>query len=456
MTEERLSGLDTAFLSLERDVTPMQLGALAIFRTKRPTSAQQVAELLVERAQHIPRLRRTVQPSWFPPGSALWSDDPRFHAEDHIQVHEGNGGGRDSAAELTSRLMAKPLPRNRPLWELHVMSGLDADGFAVLVKVHHAFADGLGALEIGVGLLDGARAGAGAGGAAGNGVRNGRPTSQVADAATAAPQSGSRRLAGGVQQFAVGAVGQAGEMLGMAASVLRHVRLPTPGSPLMISSSGNRGLALAQIDLDQVRRIRMRHGGTANDVMLAIVAGAMRDWFSSRGHAVDGLNPRALIPVSSRARSGNRANGNQMSGYLCELPVGEPDPVQRLRHIRLAMERSKAAGTRRGPGAIPLLADQLPPALHKMAAPAAGQAASLLFDILVTSVPLPGIPMCLAGAELAEVFPVAPLAPTHALGVALSSYRGSVYVGLHADREAMPDLDGLAEAIPAAAALLES
>jgi WS/DGAT/MGAT family acyltransferase len=209
------------------------------------------------------------------------------------------------------------------------------------------------------------------------------------------------------------------------------------------------------MDLEQVRRIRMRHGGTANDVMLAVVSGAMRDWFSGRGHAVDGLNPRALIPVSSRARSGNRANGNQMSGYLCELPVGEPDPAARLRHIRLAMERSKAAGTRRGPGAIPLLADQLPPVLHKMAAPAAGQAASLLFDILVTSVPLPGIPMRLAGAELAEVFPVAPLAPTHALGVAMSSYRGRAYVGLHADREAMPDLDGLAAAIPAAAAALE-
>jgi hypothetical protein len=144
-----------------------------------------------------------------------------------------------------------------------------------------------------------------------------------------------------------------------------------------------------------------------------------------------------------------------MSGYLCDLPVGEPDPVLRLRSIRHAMERSKAAGTRRGPGAIPLLAAQLPPALHRVAAPAAGQAASLLFDLLVTSVPLPGVPLRLAGAELAEVYPVPPLAPSHALGVAMSSYRGSAYVGLHVDRDAMPDLDGLAAAFPASARTLD-
>lgn len=439
MTTERLNGLDTAFLSLERDATPMQLGALAMFRPSRPTSVAQVAGLLAERACGVPRLRHIVRRSWFPPGSAIWIEDPRFRPEDHIHVHHLDGGGATAAAELTSQLMARPLPRDRPLWELHVMSGFDADRFGVLVAFHHAFADGLGGLEIGIALLDDV---------AGASPRRARTRS---DGDRPVPEPTRRRLADGARQFAAGA----GESLGIAASVLRSARLPAPGSPLMISSSGRRGLALAGMDLAQVRRIRMRHGGTANDVMLAVVAGALRQWIEGRGQAVDGLTLRALIPVSSRARSGSRVPGNQMSGYLCDLPVGEPDPVLRLRSIRHAMERSKAAGTRRGPGAIPLLAAQLPPALHRVAAPAAGQAASLLFDLLVTSVPLPGVPLRLAGAELAEVYPVPPLAPSHALGVAMSSYRGSAYVGLHVDRDAMPDLDGLAAAFPASARTLD-
>ncbi len=436
----------------------MQLGALAIFRTSRPVHPEQVVSLLADRARQLPRLGRRVQRAWFPPGSARWADDPGFRPEDHIHLHHVAGHGGDGpAAELASELMARPLRRGRPLWEFHVMSGGLGEGrFGVLVKLHHALGDGLAALEIGVGLLDGPEA-AGTGGGAGRRSSAG-PHATAPAALTPRRRWTARtllsrpfRLARGVRYAAE----DAAEMMGMAASVLGSARLPAAGSPLVITSSGRRGLGLARLDLQHVRRIRAHFGGTVNDVLLAVVAGALRDWLGARGHRVEGLSLRALIPVSQRARSGGRTGGNQMSGYLCDLPVGEPDAGKRLRSIQLAMGHSKAAGPTRGPGSIPLLADRLPSAVHRMAAPMAGQVAALLFDILVTSVPVPGVPLRLDGAELEELFPIAPLAPGHALGVALSCYRGTAYIGLYADRDALPDVQGLADAIPGSAAMLD-
>ncbi|MGH3912363.1 MAG: wax ester/triacylglycerol synthase family O-acyltransferase [Pseudonocardiaceae bacterium] len=460
----RLSGLDTAFLCLERDITPMQLGALVIFQPSRPMSAEQVASLLAERVRRLPRLGRRVQRAWFPPGSATWADDPGFHPADHIHAHHLSGADSyGQATELTSKLMARPLRRNRPLWELHVMSGLrwrdEPERFGVLVKLHHAFGDGMAALEIGVGLLDewGPQ-----------GPARGVPTSSGAHPVTSLMATASSwstighiltapcRLVSGVRRAAGEAIGQATDLIGMAASVLGGARLPSPGSPLVITSSGRRELGFARLDLQDVRRIRAHFGGaTVNDVLLAVVAGALRDWLGTRGHPVDGLRLRALIPVSCRARSGGRIGGNQMSGYLCELPVGEPDAGERLRIVQQAMRHSKAVGPTRGPGAIPLLAERLPPALHRFAAPVVGQVAALLFDLMVTSVPVPGISLRLGGAELVEVFPVAPLAPGHALVVGLSCYRGTAYIGLHVDRDALPGVDGLVKAIPASASALD-
>lgn len=161
---------------------------------------------------------------------------------------------------------------------------------------------------------------------------------------------------------AVGSVAvQMSQATRIATSVLRRVRLPFPASPLVTMSSGRRTLTMARLDLPQVRRIRAHYGGTVNDVLLAVVTGGLREWLVTRGHPVEGLILRAFIPVSQRARSRNRTGGNRLSGYLCDLPVGKPDPGKRLLTIRRAMDQSKAAGADSGPGAIPVLADRCHP-----------------------------------------------------------------------------------------------
>jgi WS/DGAT/MGAT family acyltransferase len=222
------------------------------------------------------------------------------------------------------------------------------------------------------------------------------------------------------------------------------------------TSSANRRLALLRLDVGAVRQIRKRHGGTDNDVLLAVVTGALRDWLAEQGHCAESLAVRALIPVSRRTRADDPRRGNVLSGYLCDLPVQERDPLARLREIRAMMDHHKAAGFARGAGAIPVLANRVPAAVHRVAGPLARHGAPLLFDTMITNVPIPARTLTLAGARLQEVYPIAPLARGQALGIALSAYQGRFHVGLHANGQTLPDLRRLADAVPAALASLTS
>ncbi|MFE7334106.1 WSD1 family O-acyltransferase, partial [Streptomyces fimicarius] len=181
--------------------------------------------------------------------------------------------------------------------------------------------------------------------------------------------------------------------------------------------------------------------------LLAVVAGALRRWMAGRGEPLPAADPRALVPVSRRRPGGAAASGNRLSAYLLGLPVTAADPRERLRAVRTAMDRNKAAGPLKGAGAVAVLADQLPPLAHRFGAPLAANAARMLFDVLVTSVPLPRSALSLGGCPLTALYPMAPLARGQSLAVALSTYGGRVHVGLVADGKALPDLDRLAEAV---------
>jgi WS/DGAT/MGAT family acyltransferase len=201
------------------------------------------------------------------------------------------------------------------------------------------------------------------------------------------------------------------------------------------------------LDIDDVHLVRKAVGGTVNDVLIAVVAGALRRWLEERGDSIAGAAPRALIPVSKRRPRTAHPQGNRLSGYLMELPVGDPDPLRRLAAVRTAMDRNKGAGPNRGAGAVALLADHVPALGHRLGGPLVSQAARLWFDILVTSVPLPGVGLKLGGHPLTAVYPFAPLARGQSLAIAISTYRGRVHYGLVADAKAVPDLNRLARAV---------
>lgn len=436
MASERLSALDTAFLCLEDDATPMHMGAVATFRARRDWDADHVAELLAERAARIPRLRRRAVSGLFPLSGGRWEDDPTFDAGRHVAVSRlYDRFAPDPLATFAEHWIAEPLDLDRPLWSIQLVTGLPDGDFALLVKFHHALADGMGAVELALALLDDISL-----------PRQRRPVDEEPEEKPASPLSG-------LTDSATALLGQAAESASIAASIVTSAR-PYPFSPTATVNSPSRRIGLVRLPAGDIRAVRAAHGGTTHDVMLAVLAGALRDWMINRGQRADARSLRALVPVSLRGRAG-REPGNNLSGYLCDLPVEVDDPVERLRLVREAMARNKASGPTRGAGALPVLAGRLPVGLHRLATKAAGQAAPLLFDTVVTTVPVPSIPLSLAGARLREVYPFVPLAPHQSVGIAVATYRDGVHIGLQANGHAVSDVGSLSDAVTKSMARLQ-
>ena len=428
MTSDLLAPLDLAFWNIESDLNPMHLGALGVFSAHSPTAGAHAADLLAARAASVPGLRMRIRDVWQPLslsfGSATRETDPDFDPLHHVRLHAPTADFQADAG----RLMERPLERGRPPWEAHVLPGEDGVSFAVLFKFHHALADGLRALALAAAILDPMD------------MPERRP----------GPEQPARGLVPDVRklpELVRGALSDVGRALDIGASVARSTLDVRSSSALTSEPSGTRRTAGVVVDLDDVHRIRKTVGGTVNDVLIAVVAGALRSWLDERGDGSEGVSPRALIPVSKRRPRSAQPQGNRLSGYLIRLPVDDPDPLARLDSVRAAMDRNKDAGPNRGAGAVALLADHVPALGHRLGGPLAAQAARLWFDILVTSVPLPGIGLKLGGNPVTAVFPFAPLARGQSLAVAVSTYRGQVHYGLVADAEAVPDLDVFARAL---------
>jgi WS/DGAT/MGAT family acyltransferase len=435
LNSDLLAPLDLAFWNIESAGHPMHLAALGVFTANSPTAGAHAADLLAARAAGVPGLRMRIRDVWFPGvrlplafGGAAREPVADFEPYDHVRLHAPTA---DFHA-VAGRLMERRLERGRPPWEAHVLPGEDGTSFAVLFKFHHALADGLRALTLAAAVMD----------------PMDMPTPRPR------PVDPPRGLLGEVRRLpdrVRGTLSDLGRALDIGTSValttLDATLAPRTTDALTSQPSGTRRTAGVVVDLDDVHRIRKTVGGTVNDVLIAVVAGALRRWLDERGDGSDGIAPRALIPVSNRRPRTAHPQGNRLSGYLMKLPVGDPDPLGRLRTVRQAMDRNKDAGPNRGAGAVALLADHVPPLGHRLGGPLVSQAARLWFDILVTSVPLPSLGLRLGGCPLAEVYPLAPLAHGQSLAVAVSTYRGSVHYGLVADGAAVPDLESLAKAV---------
>ncbi|MCQ4209037.1 wax ester/triacylglycerol synthase family O-acyltransferase [Streptomyces longispororuber] len=438
-SSDLLAPLDLAFWNIETAEHPMHLGALGVFEADAPGAAQHAHELLAARAAGVPGLRMRIAGVLIPVGGAARVPVTDFEPLEHVRLT----APVDDFHAAAGALMERPLDRRRPPWEAHVLPAADGASFAVLFKFHHALADGLRALTLAAAVMDPvdlplARA----------------PKDEPA------PRRGLRLPFPGMREITLGDLdprrypghvralaGGASQALSIGASVARATWGVRTSPALTADASGRRRTAGVVLDLDDVHRIRKTVGGTVNDVLIAVVAGAVRRWLDERGDGSAGVEPRALVPVSRRRPRTAHPQGNRLSGYLVRLPVGEGDPLERLRVVRATMDRRKDHGPGRGAGAVALLADHVPPLGHRLGGAFVGQNARLLFDLLVTSVPLPSLGLKLGGCPLTEVFPLAPLAQGQSLAVAVSTYRGRVHYGLVADAAAVPDLDVLAGAV---------
>jgi diacylglycerol O-acyltransferase / wax synthase len=450
---DRLSPLDVSFLYLETPTTAMHVGGVAVFDPKGEDAFDYDAlvALVSKRISLVPRYRQKVR--WVPGHLAnpVWVDDEDFDLTYHVRRSAlPKPGSLDQLRELVGRVQSRQLDRARPLWEIYLVEGLADGRFAIITKTHHAMVDGISAMDIGTLILDASRTPREIPDDTWIPRREPSAVRLVSDALLDTVRRPTQVIDTVRAELAdVRAVGDRliTAATGIAAAARTSLR-PAPESPLNASIGEQRRFGMAATELDDYKRVRKVHGGTVNDVVLATVAGALRVWLLTRGESVvPATSVRAMVPVSVRSDEQGGALGNRVSAIFVDLPVGEPSPIVRLHQVTYAMKSHKESGQSVGADAIVALSGFAPPTIHSAAARLASGLSRRLFNVVVTNVPGPQYPLYAAGADMIECYPVVPLSKGQAVSVGLTSYNGGVFYGLNADRDAMPDVDVLAQCI---------
>ena len=450
---DRLSSLDVSFLYLEESTTPMHVGGVVTFQAPETGfDLDRLTRLIETRIGLVPRYRQKVK--WVPGRIAnpVWIDDEDFDVHFHVRRSAlPKPGTDDQLKELVARIMSRPLDRNRPLWEMYLVEGLSGGRFAILSKTHHAMVDGAGALDIGQVILDLTPQPR----VVQTEPWNPRPEPSDTDLVTEALSEMVRSPAVAFDAVRTGAddVRETAERFGrraagLAAAALTMARPPAQ-NPLNRSIGEARRYGMADARLADLKAIRKAHGGTINDVVRTVVAGALREWLQTRGESVTSMTQvRALVPTS--VRDGGEGSGNHIAAFLVDLPVGEPRAVVRLHRVSFEMDQLKSTGQMVGAQALVGVAGFAPPTLHSLGARAANDLSRRMFNLVVTNVPGPQLPLYADGALMLAAHPVVPLAKGQALSIGVTSYNGGMFFGLNADRDAMADVDVLAQCINSA------
>ncbi|MDX6654522.1 MAG: diacylglycerol O-acyltransferase / wax synthase, partial [Solirubrobacterales bacterium] len=449
--------VDASFLSNESTSSHMHVGAILIFEGPPPRYVDLV-EHVRGRLHLVPRFRQKLVVPPLEAGRPLWADDVNFNLSYHIR-HTAlpEPGGEAQLKRLAGRVFSQQLDRSKPLWELWLVQGLERDRFAILTKTHHAMVDGISGVDIGTVLFDlepvpepaaiedewvpqkspttTELVGRGIGDVIGVPIR----AAEKAIDAIRHPESAARKAVEGLEAVS---------------AVLSQFADPAPDVPLNQPIGPHRRYVWVRSELATFKRIKDGLGGTVNDVVLAVVTGSIRNWLHARGVRTEGLELRALVPVSIRAEDEQGNLGNRITLMRGPLPVYIEDPVRRLHTISEEMAGLKESKQALGAEMISRFNDFAPPTLLAQASRI--NFSTRLFNLLVTNVPGPQVPLYVLGRELEEVFPVAFLPQNHALAVAIMSYHGKIGFGLLADYDSMEDIELLGAGITDSLAELEA
>ena len=450
-TYERLSGLDECFLGFETANAYMHVAVTAIFEPGPLTTPQggvsidRIRAHVESRLPSLPRFRQRLLHVPFV-GDAIWVDDERFDLAYHVRhASLPQPGTTEQLQARCAELLERPLNRQHPLWEVWVVEGLAGGGFALVVKVHHCIVDGIAGIGMLAALLD----------VDASMPRTSAPTWYPRPAPSGADLvrdeiARRTRAAFGVGRAVRRAIADpAGSVAGVGAaaeSLWRLVRTGfSPAADVCFNRpiGPHRQLAWRHFDLAAVKAVARRLGGTVNDAVLTIVSGALAGALRRRGEAVpqDGL--RAVIPVSIRTAEELGAPGNRVSLWLVPLPVASRSARRRLTLIHATTEELKRDGQATGGAVIAEAANWAGGAVVEQAARLIGSAR--LYNLIVTNVPGPGVPLYLAGSRMRAVYPHLPLFERQGIGIALLSYAGRLHVGITADWNLGPFLADLAD-----------
>jgi WS/DGAT/MGAT family acyltransferase len=445
--KDRLTGLDSSFLHLERDSAHMHVAGCSVFEGEAPSHDELIAAI-ESRLHLVPRYRQRLAFVPLGQGRPVWVDDPHFKVRYHVR-HTAlpRPGGDAELKRLAGRVFSQALDRNRPLWELWLVEGLADGRFALLSKTHHALVDGVSGVDIATVLFDTSPDPLPVAPPEQPWVARPLPSAAqlLADAllerATVPAEAvrGVRAALRGPRTVAAGV----GRAFGSVGALAWTGLQAAPSSMFNVRIGPHRRFTWVEADLGQFKAIKNALGGTVNDVVLAAVAGALGSYMRVHERPTDGVELRAMVPVSIRADIERGALGNRVAAMWAALPVGITDPVERLQTISDEMRGVKQSGQAVGAEILTRVSGFAPPTI--MAQAARLQARQRLFNLVVTNVPGPQFPLYLLGRELQAIYPMVPLAENTALGIAILSYNGQLNFGLVADYDALADVELLAD-----------
>jgi WS/DGAT/MGAT family acyltransferase len=425
---ERLSQLDLSNLRIEDHSLPMHVAALMLIDQAAPSRMLDLDRLQVavqRRLHRVPRLRQILH---CPPpglGPPLWIDDPGFDIRKHVRhCTVPAPGDEHTLLTVCSKLNASRLNRSRPMWEIWLLTGLVGGSSGLLIRLHHAMADGLAAVAMMEALFA---------------ADSGGPIPDV-PAWRPRPKPSARELLADGPRRKIFAIGSASVQMRHPRAIV--ARLPSlaqsaraltcarraPRVSINVPVSGHHRLILVRADLDRVRRVAHAHGGTVNDVVLTAVAGGARRLLDARGELTPGLVLQASVPASLRSASDNVAAGNRVGVMIVPLRLGDPDPARRLSLIA-----ATTATRKRQPLHQPntrLLQQWMVRVMKRQH----------LVNLLVSNVPGPRFPLYVAGNRIAEIFQIGAVQGNVTISVGAFSYAGQLNLDVVGDPDALPDL----------------
>lgn len=452
-TYTRLSALDRSFLDIENRNTHMHVGATCVFdvgplrHEGGGIDIDRVRSYVESRLHLIPRYRQRI--AHVPlEGHPVWVDDDQFDIRYHVRhLSIPKPGCERELKRLAGWINSQQLDRHKPLWEMWVVEGLENDRFAMIAKTHHCMVDGMAGADLLAVLLKPSDD---------TGIDDSQPwRPRPAPAPTEMLRDSIRRYATlplrTLATFASDPAGFGQAAVDLASALYESTSLsihPASDTPLNRSIGSHRRFDWLCFDLDRVKAVKNRLGGTVNDVVLNVVAGGVRDYFAGRGIDVDApenTHFRVFCPVGIHTAKRGSTGGNFVSAMMTELPVGEPDPLARLAAIRDYTREHKGDATVRGTEILEKVADETIPQLIGLFAWAVET--SRTYNMVVTNVPGPPFPLYLLGARMHESFPLVPLFGHQGIGIALLSYNNRLCWGFSADRDIVHDLHDFVECV---------
>ncbi|MHB1537266.1 MAG: WS/DGAT/MGAT family O-acyltransferase [Solirubrobacteraceae bacterium] len=453
---DRLTAIDASFLHQESGDSHMHVGGLTVIEGPAPP-IEDLLRQIRRRLHLVPRYRHKLAHTALDSGRPVWVDDPSFNLEYHVRhtalPHPGDG---EQLRELTARVFSQALDRSKPLWEMWLIEGLHDGRFALISKNHHALIDGVSGIDLATVLFDL--------------TPEPPPMKPPSRAWRPHAEPTTLELLG---IAARGAVRAAGEVAGGAFEALSHPERalqgaleaaegigellwaglnPAPPTPLNVEIGPHRRFAGVTCKLEDFKRVKNACGGTVNDVVLSVVTGALRSFLISRGVRTEGLEMRALVPVSVRTADERNQLGNRIAAMRGPLPVYIADPFQRLQFVREAMDGLKESKQALGAEVLTNVQNFAPPTVLAQASRL--NFSTRLFNLIVTNVPGPQLPLYVLGRRMLHAYPVAFLPQHHAIAIAIMSYDGEMNFGLLGDFDALPDMDAFGEHIEAELATL--